>query len=124
LWPNAASGILVQRFERRILGEQTQVRSTAVTLHLDELETCVVCRVVKNGGSQLVLEIRDSFWLYLKQQTPGSASEPETEFVQKVRGLFLTPACVQASFSDADEKLALGLYRRGFSMEQIKRAIM
>jgi len=46
------------------------------------------------------------------------------EFVRKVRGLFLAPACVQASFSAADEKLALGMYRRGVSMEQITRAIL
>jgi hypothetical protein len=41
-----------------------------------------------------------------------------------VRGLFLAPACVQASFSAADEKLALDMYRRGVSMEQITRAIL
>ncbi|MHB2009510.1 MAG: hypothetical protein ACYCOX_15890 [Acidobacteriaceae bacterium] len=55
---------------------------------------------------------------------PGCAPEPEAEFVRKVRGLFLTPACVQASFSATDEKLALGMYRRGVSMEQITRAIL
>jgi hypothetical protein len=82
---------------------------TAVALNLDELEEHAVCRVTRNGGSQ---------------QTPGCAPEPEAEFVQKVRGLFLAPACVQASFSAADEKLALGMYRRGVSMEQITRAIM
>jgi len=97
---------------------------TAVALNLDELEEHAVCRVTRNGGSQLVLEIRDCFWPYLKQQTPRCAPEPEAEFVQKVRGLFLAPACVQASFSAADEKLALGMYRRGVSMEQITRAIM
>ena len=97
---------------------------TAVALNLDELEERAVCRVIGNEGSQLVLEIRDSFWPYLKQQTPGCAPGPEAEFVQKVRGLFLAPACVQASFSAADEKLALGMYRRGVSMKQITRAIL
>lgn len=97
---------------------------TAVALNLDELEERAVCRVIGNEGSQLVLEIRDSFWPYLKQQTPSCAPGPEAEFVQKVRGLFLAPACVQASFSAADEKLALGMYRRGVSMKQITRAIL
>ncbi len=97
---------------------------TAITMHLDELETCAVCRVVRNGGSQLVLEIRDRFWPYQRQQTPGCAPEPEAEFVREVRGLFLASACVQASFSAADDKLALGMYRRGVSMEQINRAIL
>ena len=106
------------------LARATTRAPTAVTMNLDELEERAVCRVTRNGGPQLVLEIRDSFWPYLKQQTPGCAPEPEAEFVQKVRGLFLAPACVQASFSAADEKLALGMYRRGVSMEQITRAIL
>jgi hypothetical protein len=96
---------------------------TAVAMNLDELETCAVCRVIRNAGSQLVLEICDRFWPYQKQQTPGCAPEPEVEFVQKVRGLFLAPACVQASFSAADEKIATDLHRRGVSLEQITRAI-
>ena len=71
-----------------------------------------------------MLEIRDRFWPYQRQQTPERTLGPETEFVDRVRGLFLAPACVQASFSAADEKLALGIYRRGVSMEQITRAIL
>lgn len=97
---------------------------TAVVKNLDELEACTVCRVIRNGGSQLVLEIRDRFWPYQRQQAAGCAPELELEFVQKVRGLFLTPACVQASFSPADEKIATGLHRRGVSLEQITRAIL
>jgi hypothetical protein len=97
---------------------------TSVAMNLEELEARAVCRVIRNGGSQLVLEIRDRFWPYQRQLTPGCAPEPEAEFVRKVRGLFLAPACVQASFSAADEKLALDMYRRGVSMEQITRAIL
>jgi hypothetical protein len=97
---------------------------TAVAMNLEELEARAVCRVTRNGGSQLVLEIRDSFWPYQRQPTPERTLGPETEFIERVRGLFLAPACVQASFSAADEKLALDMYRRGVSMEQIKRAIL
>jgi hypothetical protein len=97
---------------------------TAVAINLDELESLAVCRVIRNGGPQLVLEIRERFWPYQRQQTPGCAPELEAEFVQKVRSLFLAPACVHASFSAADEKLAMNLYRRGVSMEQVTRAIL
>jgi hypothetical protein len=93
-------------------------------MNLDELEERAVCRVIRNGGSQLVLEIRDRFWPYQRQQSSERTLGPETEFVDRVRDLFLAPACVQASFSAADEKLALGMHRRGVSMEQIKRAIL
>jgi hypothetical protein len=95
-----------------------------VATSLDELEALAVCRVARSGGSQLVLEIHDRFWPYEKQRPPGRAPDPESEFIQRVRALFLAPACVQASFSAADEKIATGLYRRGVSLEQITRAIL
>jgi hypothetical protein len=97
---------------------------TTVAMNLDELEARTVCRVTRHGCSQLALEIRDGFWPYQKQPPRGSRPEPEAEFVQKVRSLFLAPACVQASFSAADEKIAAGLHRRGVSLEQITRAIL
>jgi hypothetical protein len=97
---------------------------TAVAMNLEELEARAVCRVTRNGGSQLVLEIRDRFWPYQRQPTPERTLGPETEFIERVRGLFLAPACVQASFSAADEKLALDMYRRGVSLEQVTRAIL
>jgi hypothetical protein len=96
----------------------------AIVLNLHELEARDVCRVIRNGSSQLVFEICDSFWPYQKQPTSERSLGPETDFVARVRGLFLAPACVQASFSAADEKLALDMYRRGISMEQITRAIL
>ena len=83
---------------------------TTVTMNLDELEERAVCRVIRNGGSQLVLEIRDRFWPYQKQQTPGCAPEQEAEFVRKARSLFLAPACVHTSFSVFDEMIAVGLH--------------
>jgi len=96
---------------------------TAVAINLDELEERAVCTVIRNGGSQLVLEIRDRFWPYQRQQPPRS-SAPVLELVQKVRELFLAPACVHASFSAADEKIAAGLHWRGVSQEQVTRAIL
>jgi hypothetical protein len=78
--------------------------------------------VVGRGGSHLVLEIRDRFWPYQRQS--GYALEPDAEFIQKVRDLFLAPACVRASFSAADEMIATGLYQQGVSLQQITRAIL
>jgi hypothetical protein len=104
---------------------RTMARTPAtVAMNLDELEERAVCRVIRNGRSQVELEIRDSFWPYQKQQVQSYTPEPEAEFVRKVRGLFLAPACVHAGFSAADEKIATGLHRRGVSLEQIARAIL
>jgi hypothetical protein len=106
------------------LARAVETTPSIIAMNVDELEERAVCRVTRNGSSHLVLEIRDSFWPYLKQQTPCDVPEPESDFVQKVRGLFLAPACVQASFSAADERIAAGLHRRGVSLEQITRAIL
>jgi hypothetical protein len=100
----------------------TRAPST-VAMDVDELEVRAVCCVARDEGSMFTLEICDRFWPYQRQQPPGRSGQ-EAEFVQKVRSLFLAPACVQASFSAADEKIAAGLHRRGVSQEQITRAIL
>src|SRR5258707_10630189 len=93
-------------------------------MNVDGLQEGAVCCVRRDQSPQLMLEIRDCFWPYQRQQTPERTLGPETEFVDRVRGLFLAPACVQTSFSAADERLALDMYRRGVSMQQITRAIL
>ncbi len=84
---------------------------------LDELCRKQVCE--RCGGG---IEICDRFWPYQKQ--PGmAAAAPEVEFVRQVRTAFLKPACVRSTFTVADEKLALNLYRREVSLEQVRWAI-
>jgi hypothetical protein len=76
--------------------------------------------VCEGGGGGV--EICDRFWPYEKQ-AGGVAVAPESEFVRQVRAAFLKPACVRSVFTAADEKLALNLYRREVSLEQVRRAI-
>ena len=85
---------------------------------LEELRQRGVCRI--DGPA---LEICDRFWPYEKQPAVG-AGGGQAEFVRQVRELFLSPACVQSSFSVADEKLAAAFYERGVSVEQVRRAIV
>ena len=106
------------------LARAVETTPSVIVMNVDELQERAVCCVRRYQSPQLVLEIRDYFWPYQRQQTPESTLGPEAEFVARVRALFLAPACVQASFSAADEKLALDMYRRGVSMEQITRAIL
>jgi len=96
----------------------------SVATSLTELEDYGVCAVAGNGNANLALEISDLFWPYQKQPNPGCPRGAEAEFVEKVRALFLAPACVQASFSAADEKIAIQLHRRGVQLEQMARAIL
>jgi len=84
---------------------------------LDELCRNQMCERCGAG-----IEICDRFWPYQKQ--PGrAAAAPEAEFVRQVRAAFLKPACVRSTFTVADEKLALNLYRREVSLEQVRWAI-
>lgn len=106
------------------LARAVQTTPSVIAMNVDELEERAVCCVRRDQSAQLMLEIRDRFWPYQRQQTPERTLQPGSEFVDRVRGLFLAPACVQASFSAADEKLALDMYRRGVSVEQIAQAIL
>jgi hypothetical protein len=68
------------------------------------------------------IEICDRFWPYQKQSSMTAAA-PEVEFVRQVQRAFLKPACVRSTFTAADENLALNLYRREVSLEQVRWAI-
>jgi len=81
-----------------------------------ELRRCEVC---EHRGDHV--EICDRFWPYQKQI--AGAGNPQTAFVRQAREAFLKPACVRSMFTAADEKLALNLYQRGVSLEQLHRAI-
>jgi hypothetical protein len=52
------------------------------------------------------------------------ASDESHGYVAKVKRLFLERRCVQSSFTAADEKLALSLFRRGIPLVQVERAIL
>ncbi len=106
------------------LAQAVGTTPSIIAMNVDELEERAVCCIRRDQSPQLMLEIRDRFWPYQRQPTPERTLGPETEFIERVRGLFLAPACVQASFSAADEKIAAGLHRRGVSLEQVTRAIL
>jgi hypothetical protein len=119
---NRHTGCLVA--SREELARAVSQSPESIATSLAELEDCGVCAVAGNGNTNLAIEISDRFWPYQKQPSPGCTRGAETEFVGKVRALFLAPACVQASFSAADEKIAIQLHRRGVQLEQMARAIL
>ena len=90
-----------------------------ICLALEELERRGVCSVKAEG----VIEIRDRFWPY-QRQCQSSASNESVHYVAEVKRLFLQRRCVQSSFTAADEKLAVSLFRRGIPLLQVEHAIL
>jgi DNA-binding transcriptional regulator YhcF (GntR family) len=86
---------------------------------LEELEQQGVCTLRAEG----VIVIRDRFWPYQRQCDPAARDESQ-RYVAEVKRLFFERRCVQSSFTAADEKLALSLFRRGVSLIQVERAIL
>jgi hypothetical protein len=97
-----------------------------ITGHLNELGKCGVFHIDPglNGGEVALVEIRDRFWPYRKQPAAIRPGSEQACFIGKVRDLVLAPACVRAVFTAADEAITSGLYDRGVSLEQIRRAIL
>jgi hypothetical protein len=90
-----------------------------VCLALEELERQGVCSLNAEG----VIEIRDRFWPYQRHCKP-IASDESQPYVEEVKRLFLQRRCVQSSFTAADEKLAVSLFRRGIPLLQVEHAIL
>jgi hypothetical protein len=90
-----------------------------ICLALEELERKGVCRLKAEG----VIEIRDRFWPY-ERQCGSAASDESRRYVAEVKRLFLQHRCVRSSFTAADEKLAMSLFRRGIPLLQVEHAIL
>jgi hypothetical protein len=75
-----------------------------------------VCMV----ASTAEVEIQDRFWPYEK----AAAAAPDGDsYVEQARQMLLRPACVRASFSAADKRLAAHFHKRGIPLIQLQRAI-
>jgi hypothetical protein len=94
-------------------------KESDLQLALEELQRQGVC----NLRAESVIEIRDRFWPYQRSCDPAARDESR-HYVAEVKRLFLERRCVQSSFTAADEKLALSLFRRGVSLIQVEHAIL
>lgn len=77
-----------------------------------------VCALVGDAA----VEIRDRFWPYEKLAIVESKTD-QASYIEQARQILLRPACVGASFSAADQRLATNFYRRGVTLNQLERAI-
>jgi hypothetical protein len=114
------------RFRMAELAQATGHSTRSLTTYLEELRTSEVSVVYRAANQHELgrIEIRDRFWPYEKQ-APAPLEDPEQVlYIARVRGLFLEPACVNAVFSGADEKLACEWHRAGVPLDRVERAIL
>ena len=81
----------------------------SITSYLAELQrqgVCIVQAAVNQHHAGLI-EIHDRFWPYRKLAAE-TALDAQTDYVDRVRNLFLSRGCVAGSFTAADERLASG----------------
>lgn len=92
--------------------------SEAVRAALAELYRHEVCA----PSGDAAVEVRDRFWPYEKPVMANSGAD-QASYIERVRQILLRPACVRASFSAADQRLATNFYRCGITLNQLERAI-
>jgi len=118
----------VNRHSARMIWEPMEVANLlqrdrqSVTGALEELCRQEVCNQYPLALDRLCVEICDRFWPYEKPPVEEVGTE-ENNYVQQVRQMLSRPACVRVSFSGADERLAVNLYRRGVTLVHLQRAI-
>ncbi len=97
----------------------------SISSYLNELRCQGMCQVqaAVNQHQMGSIEIADRFWPYHKQLSEAPVCG-QTFYIERVRQLFLSRACVQGAFRTADEKLAAELYRRHVPLERIERAYL
>jgi hypothetical protein len=89
---------------------------------LEELCRREVCIRYPLVVDRSCVEIRDNFWPYEKPPVEEVGID-QNGYMQQVRRMLVSPACVRVSFSAADERLAAILYRRGVTLVQLQRTI-
>jgi hypothetical protein len=99
----------------RVLGK----KETNIEVALEELQRQGVC----NRDAEGVIQINDRFWPYQRQCDPSPRDESQ-DYVAEVKRMFLSRRCIQSSFTAADEKLAMSLYRRKVPLSDVEHAIL
>lgn len=94
-------------------------KETDLLVALAELQQQGVCTLDAEG----VIRISDRFWPYQRECDP-SAHDGSHQYVEAVKSIFLRRHCVQSSFTAADERLALSLYRRNIPLIHVEHAIL
>ena len=127
LHADRVSGRLV--FERATLAQRLGRSRSALGRHLRELVQAGVCdlETAPNQHRGSVLAVRAAYWPYQQATDPLAPANSEadvTTYLETVRTTFLGPACVQADFGPADERLARDWHAAGVPLTSVRHAIL
>jgi hypothetical protein len=98
----------------------------SIRAYLREMEAAGVCRCQFRHSGRGMVEMAEAYWPYQKpeQEMLDNADNGADAFVSAIRKLLQARACVQTSFSAADEILARSWFKRQIPLERIEQAIL
>ncbi len=115
-------------FERAALAQRLGRSRSALGRHLRELVRAGVCdlETAPNQHRGSVLAVRAAYWPYQAtgSHAPASPEADVAAYLETVRAAFLGPACVQAAFGPADERLARDWHAAGVPLTTVRHAIL
>lgn len=100
----------------------------AIGNYIAELEEKGICRVqsATNQHGRTLFEVSEIYWPYERIAT-GQAQHSDQGlelYVGKIRQLYLTFGCANGSFSAADRRTAVELFKRGIAVSVVEDAIL
>ena len=119
-------------FERAALARSLGKSRSALGRHLAELAARRVCEIepAPNQHRASRLRVLPAFWPYRPAPSRSAAAASAVPdgscaaYVEGVRLLLARPACVQAPFTAADERLAEDWHRAGIPLETVRQALL
>jgi len=96
----------------------------SIASHFDELRDKRVCvaTCARNQHSRTEVEICDEFWPYIKERGADAQSAWHA-YRDSIQALLSKRACIECSFSGADERFAKELFEREVALKEIDQAI-
>ena len=98
----------------------------SVVTYLDELRRQGICSIQAAVNQHVGgrIEICDAFWPYEKVLPSATPDTTLAGFVEQTRRLLRARRCVESAFRPADERLAVSLFERNISVEDVEHAVL
>lgn len=122
---NARRNTGVLEINQTELARNLQKSQGNIRKNLRELQEAGVCKVQLTQSRHIkgLLEINPEYWPYDRQSDEPPRKE-ESAYIAAVKELLSVRACIRASFSAADERLAREWFERGIMLDRVEQTIL